>query len=173
MEGFLSKIKPQPDMKSFVEVVKGRGERVVFANGCFDLLHHGHIHYLSEARSLGHCLIVGLNSDRSVRNIKGKGRPLLSQGARAELLAALCFVDGVVIFDEDNPLALIEYLRPQVLVKGADWSEDEIIGADIVKKAGGEVKRIPLVHGISTTEIIRRVASLLAPNSNDQLTSRP
>lgn len=153
-------------MKSFVDRVKGQGKGVVFTNGCFDILHHGHIHYLSEARSFGHCLIVGLNSDSSVRNIKGEHRPLLPQRARAELLAALCFVDGVVIFDEDNPLTLIECLRPQILVKGADWSEEEIVGADIVKKAGGEVKRIPLVHGVSTTEIIRRIASLSREHNN-------
>jgi len=155
-------------MKAFVDRVKGQGERVVFTNGCFDILHHGHIHYLFEASSFGQCLIVGLNSDRSVRTIKGKGRPLLPQRARAELLAALCFVDGVVIFDEDNPLAMIEYLMPQVLVKGADWPEDEIVGADIVKQAGGEVQRIPLVPGISTTEIIRRVASMLATQRNQE-----
>jgi len=166
MEDFLSKIKSQPDMKSFVGRVKGQGKRVVFTNGCFDILHHGHIHYLSEARSFGHYLIVGLNSDRSVRNIKGEHRPLLPQRARAELLAALCFVDGVVIFDEDNPLTIIECLQPQVLVKGADWSEEEIVGADIVKKAGGEVKRIPLVPGVSTTKIIRRIASLTAAHNN-------
>ena len=163
MEGFLSKIKSRPDMKSFVDRVKGEGKRVVFTNGCFDILHQGHIHYLSEARSLGHFLIVGINSDRSVRNIKGEHRPLLPQRARAELLAALCFVDGVVIFDEDNPLALIECLQPHVLVKGTDWSEHEIVGADIVKKAGGEVKRVPLVPGVSTSEIIRRIVSLNAP----------
>jgi rfaE bifunctional protein nucleotidyltransferase chain/domain len=166
MEGFLSKIKSKSDMKSFVVAVKGQGERVVFTNGCFDILHHGHIHYLSEARSLGDCLVVGLNSDRSVRAIKGEGRPLLPQRARAELLAALCFVDGVVIFDEDNPLNLIEDLMPQVLAKGADWSEDEIVGADIVKQAGGEVQRISLVPGISTTDIIQRVKSLLAAQGN-------
>ena len=160
MEGFLSKIKSQPDMKSFVDRAKGEGKRVVFTNGCFDILHQGHIHYLSGARSFGHYLIVGLNSDRSVRKIKGKHRPLLPQSARAELLAALCFVDGVVIFDEDNPLDIIACLQPHVLVKGADWSEDEIVGADIVKKAGGEVRRIPLVPGVSTSEIIRRIAAL-------------
>jgi rfaE bifunctional protein nucleotidyltransferase chain/domain len=172
MEDFLSKIKSQQDIRSFVEQVKGQGQRVVFTNGCFDILHNGHIHYLSEARSFGHCLIVGLNSDRSVRHMKGKGRPLLLQRARAELLAALCFVDGVVIFDEDNPLALIEYLMPNVLVKGADWSEDEIVGATIVKKAGGQVQRIPLVPGISTTEIIRRVANMLSTQSNEEEPSR-
>jgi rfaE bifunctional protein nucleotidyltransferase chain/domain len=159
MEGFLSKIKSQPDMKAFVEGVKGGGKRVVFTNGCFDILHHGHIHYLSESKSFGDYLIVGLNSDRSIKNIKGKHRPLLPQRARAELLAALCFVDGVVIFDENSPLAIIECLQPHVLVKGADWSEDEIVGADIVKKAGGEVRRIPLVPGVSTSEIIRRIAT--------------
>ncbi len=173
MEDFLLKIKSQQDIKSFVEKVKGQGERVVFTNGCFDILHNGHIHYLSEARSFGHCLIVGLNSDRSVRHIKGKGRPLLPQRARAELLAALCFVDGVVIFDEENPLALIEYLMPNVLVKGADWSEDEIVGANIVKKAGGKVQRIPLVPGVSTTEIISRVASLLAAYNKQGVSSSP
>jgi rfaE bifunctional protein nucleotidyltransferase chain/domain len=173
VEDFLSKIKSQQDIKLFVDVLKGQGKKVVFTNGCFDILHHGHIHYLSEAKSFGHCLIVGLNSDRSVRHIKGKGRPLIPQRARAELLAALCFVDGVVIFDEDNPLSIIEYLMPHVLVKGADWSEDKIVGADIVKKAGGEVKRIPLVPGVSTTEIIRRIARLLAAYSNEELSSRP
>lgn len=153
-------------MKSFVERVKGEGKRVVFTNGCFDILHQGHIHYLSEAKAFGDCLIVGLNSDRSVRSIKGEGRPLLPQRARAELLAALCFVDGVVIFDEDNPLTIIEYLQPHVLVKGADWAEKDIVGADIVKKTGGEVKRIPLVPGVSTTEIIRRIASLHSAHTN-------
>jgi rfaE bifunctional protein nucleotidyltransferase chain/domain len=166
MEDFLSKIKSPPDMKTVIDRAKEQAETVVFTNGCFDILHHGHIHYLSEARSLGNYLIVGLNSDRSVQNIKGKGRPLLPQKARAEMLAALCFVDGVVIFEEDSPLTLIEYLLPQVLVKGADWSEDEIIGADIVKKQGGAVHRIPLVPGVSTTEIIRRAASLLSAHSN-------
>jgi rfaE bifunctional protein nucleotidyltransferase chain/domain len=168
MESFLSKIKPQQEMKAFVDRVKGKGERVVFTNGCFDILHHGHIHYLFQASSFGQCLIVGLNSDRSVRIIKGRGRPLLPQRARAELLAALCFVDGVVIFDEDNPLAIIEDLMPQVLVKGADWPENEIVGANIVKQAGGEVQRIPLVPGISTTEIIRRIASMLGTQSNEK-----
>ncbi|MFW6147151.1 MAG: D-glycero-beta-D-manno-heptose 1-phosphate adenylyltransferase [Thermodesulfobacteriota bacterium] len=160
MEEFLSKIKSEAEMRTFIDAAKERAEKVVFTNGCFDILHHGHIHYLSEARTLGDHLIVGLNSDESVRQIKGQGRPLLPQRARAEVLAALCFVDGVVIFNQDSPLALIEYLLPQVLVKGADWSEDEIVGADIVKGLGGTVHRIALVPGISTTEIIRRAANL-------------
>lgn len=147
-------------MKEAVERVKGAGKKVVFTNGCFDILHQGHVRYLSEAKKCGDYLIVGLNSDRSVRNIKGKNRPLMSEGARAELLAALCFVDGVVIFDDEDPLAIIKYLQPQVLVKGADWAEDDIIGAELIRKAGGEVKTIPLVPDISTSDIIRRIADL-------------
>ncbi len=147
-------------MKEAVERVKGAGKKVVFTNGCFDILHQGHVRYLSEAKKCGDYLIVGLNSDRSVRNIKGKNRPLMSEGARAELLAALCFVDGVVIFDDEDPLAIIKYLQPQVLVKGADWAQDDIIGAELIRKAGGEVKTIPLVPDISTSGIIRRIADL-------------
>jgi len=166
MEEFLSKIKSQAEAKTFIDTAKEQAQQVVFTNGCFDLLHHGHIHYLFEAKTLGDYLIVGLNSDKSVQHIKGPGRPLLPQRARAELLAALCFVDGVVIFSEDSPLSLIEYLLPQVLVKGADWSEDEIVGAEIVKGLGGTVHRIPLIPGISTTEIIRRAASLASADTN-------
>ncbi|UCF72199.1 MAG: D-glycero-beta-D-manno-heptose 1-phosphate adenylyltransferase [Deltaproteobacteria bacterium] len=160
MEEYLLKIKSQTAMKEAVERVKGAGKKVVFTNGCFDILHQGHVRYLSEAKKCGDYLIVGLNSDRSVRNIKGKNRPLMSEGARAELLAALCFVDGVVIFDDEDPLAIIKYLQPQVLVKGADWAQDDIIGAELIRKAGGEVKTIPLVPDISTSGIIRRIADL-------------
>lgn len=160
MENYLSKIKSQTAMKEFVDMVKGEGKKVVFTNGCFDILHQGHVRYLSEAKSCGNYLIVGLNSDRSVRNIKGKNRPLMPEGARAELVAALCFVDGVVIFDEENPLDIIKYLQPQVLVKGSDWAEEDIIGAEIVKKTGGEVKRIPLVPDVSTSDIIHRIVNL-------------
>jgi len=160
MEEYLLKIKGQTAMKEAVERVKGAGKKVVFTNGCFDILHQGHVRYLSEAKNCGDYLVVGLNSDRSVRNIKGKNRPLMSEGARAELLAALCFVDGVVIFDDEDPLAIIKYLQPQVLVKGADWTQDDIIGAELIRKAGGEVKTIPLVPDISTSGIIRRIADL-------------
>lgn len=160
-------------MKHFIERVKGEGKKVVFTNGCFDILHQGHVRYLSEARSYGNYLIVGLNSDKSVRQIKGKNRPLMPEGARAELLAALCFVDGVVIFEEENPLTIIEFLQPHVLVKGADWAEEEIIGADVVKKGGGEVKRIPLVPGCSTSDIIRRIATLCSANNSDAQASFP
>ncbi len=160
MEEYLSKIKTKSEMKKVVEKAKGEGKKIVFTNGCFDILHQGHVRYLSEARKLGDYLIVGLNSDRSIKNIKGNNRPLVAEGARAELLAALCFVDGVVIFTEDDPLAIIKYLHPHVLVKGADWNEDAIIGAEFMKKIGGEVKRISLVPDISTSNIIRRIIDL-------------
>ena len=160
MEEYLSKIKTKSEMKKVVEKAKGEGKKIVFTNGCFDILHQGHVRYLSEARKSGDYLIVGLNSDRSIRNIKGNNRPLMAEGARAELLAALCFVDGVVIFTEDDPLAIIKYLHPHILVKGADWNEDAIIGTEFMKKTGGEVKRISLVPGISTSNIIRRIIDL-------------
>ncbi len=160
MEEYLLKIKNQAAMKEAAERAKKEGKKVVFTNGCFDILHQGHVRYLSEAKKCGDYLIVGLNSDSSVRSIKGKNRPFIPEGARAELLAALCFIDGVVIFDEEDPLALIKYLQPQVLVKGADWAEDDIIGAELIKKTGGEVKRIPLVPGISTSDIIHRIIDL-------------
>ena len=147
-------------MKEAVERVKKEGKKVVFTNGCFDILHLGHVRYLHEAKNCGDYLVVGVNSDRSVKGIKGENRPVISEQARAELLAALCFVDGVVIFDEEHPLALIRHLRPQVLVKGADWEEHEIIGADVIRKGGGEVVRIPLVPHWSTSDIIRRIAVL-------------
>jgi len=160
MEEYLLKIKNQAAMKEAAERAKKEGKKVVFTNGCFDILHQGHVRYLSEAKKCGDYLIVGLNSDRSVRSIKGKNRPFIPEGARAELLAALCFVDGVVIFDEEDPLAIIKYIQPQILVKGADWAEDDIIGAELIKKTGGEVKRIPLVPGISTSDIIHRIIDL-------------
>lgn len=153
-------------MKEAVERVKGGGKKVVFTNGCFDILHQGHVRYLSEAKKCGDYLIIGLNSDRSVRSIKGKNRPLMPVGARAELLAALCFVDGVVVFDEEDPLAIIKYLQPQVLVKGSDWADEDIIGAEVVKRMGGEVRRIPLVPGISTSGIIRRIADLYSARNS-------
>ena len=166
MEEYLSKIKDRTAMKEAVERVKAEGKKVVFTNGCFDILHQGHVRYLSEAKKCGDYLIIGLNSDRSVSNIKGKNRPLMPVGARAELLAALCFVDGVVVFDEEDPLGIIKFLQPQVLVKGSDWADEDIIGAEVVKRMGGEVRRIPLVPGISTSGIIRRIADLYSARNS-------
>jgi len=157
MERYRLKIKELPEIKEEIERFKAEGKRIVFTNGCFDILHPGHTRYLFSARELGDYLIVAVNSDRSVRAIKGSGRPVIPQDERAELLAALECVDGVVIFDEDNPLKVIQYLVPNILVKGGDWEEDEIIGADVVNGAGGEVRRIPFISGHSTTDILKRM----------------
>lgn len=136
---------------------KRNGRRIVFTNGCFDLLHPGHIGSLEQARSLGDALIVGLNSDASVRQLKGAGRPVLPERERAEILAALECVDAVVIFDELTPREIIARLLPDVLVKGADWPGDQIVGREEVEAAGGRVVSIPVVPGYSTTEILRKI----------------
>ena len=136
------------------------GNRIVFTNGCFDILHAGHVRYLCEARSHGDILVVGLNSDRSVKMIKGEKRPIIPEEQRAEVLAGLWCVDYVSFFHESNPLRLIEKLRPDILVKGADWPEDKIIGADVVTGYGGKVIRVQMVSGVSTSEIIRKILSI-------------
>jgi D-beta-D-heptose 7-phosphate kinase/D-beta-D-heptose 1-phosphate adenosyltransferase len=133
------------------------GARVIFTNGCFDLLHPGHVTYLESARGLGDVLVVGLNSDASVRRLKGPTRPILSELERATVLAALRSVDFVVIFGEDTPAELIRAIVPDVLVKGGDWSEDQIVGADVVHRAGGRVLSLPFVEGKSTTGIVERI----------------
>ena len=132
------------------------GGTVVFTNGVFDLLHPGHVQYLREARALGQALIVAVNSDRSVRAIKGPSRPVNPEGERAEVLLALAAVDVVVIFDEDTPQQIISAVQPDILVKGADWGPDNIVGRDVVEARGGRVVRIALTPGLSTTELIRR-----------------
>ena len=134
-------------------------QRTVFTNGVFDLVHPGHLTYLAEAAALGHRLIVGVNSDASVRRLKGDQRPVMPLAARQQLLASLFFVDGVIAFDEDTPLALIEALRPDVLVKGGDYTEDTIVGAPQVRGWGGDVKVLPFVDGHSTTKLIERLRS--------------
>ncbi len=154
------KIRTLEDLKAECQTLKQGNKKIVFTNGCFDILHPGHTRYLEQARALGDYLIVGLNSDSSVRKIKGPERPILPQEARAEVLAALQFVDAVVIFDEPDPYRVIKTLVPDVLVKGGDWAEDEIIGSDIVKSAGGKVVRIPYVEGFSTTAILNRIAQM-------------
>jgi len=134
--------------------VRAHGKRVVFTNGVFDLLHPGHVRYLQEARSLGATLIVGVNSDRSVRAIKGPSRPINPEEERAEVLLGLSCVDGVVLFDEDTPEAIIRRVQPDILVKGADWQPDSIVGRDVVEARGGRVVRIPLSPEYSTTKLI-------------------
>lgn len=142
---------------AFVTRLRAAGRRIVFTNGVFDLLHPGHVHYLEAARAEGDALLVGVNSDRSVAAVKGPGRPITPEGERAEILAALAVVDGVVIFDEETPLALIARLQPDVLVKGADWPADQIVGREVVEARGGRVVRVPVLGGYSTTALIERV----------------
>jgi D-beta-D-heptose 7-phosphate kinase/D-beta-D-heptose 1-phosphate adenosyltransferase len=136
---------------------KRNGRRVVFTNGCFDLLHPGHIRSLEHARSVGDALVVGLNSDASVRELKGQGRPIIPERERAEILAALECVDGVLIFDDLTPQRVIAALLPDVLVKGGDWPGDQIVGREEVEAAGGRVVSVPFVAGYSTTEILKKI----------------
>ena len=148
------------DPQALAERLKGlrsAGKHVVFTNGCFDILHIGHVRYLSAARNEGDLLVVGLNSDQSVRLIKEKRRPIVAQDQRLEILASLQVVNYVTLFDEPDPLKLIQLLKPTILVKGADWSADEIIGADFVKSRGGRVVRVSLVQNASTSKIIERI----------------
>ena len=154
------KIKTCAQMKEVAARLKRRGKKIVFTNGCFDILHVGHIRYLRKARKQGDVLVVGMNTDRSVRFIKGEKRPIVPEKERAEVLSALEFVDYVVLFDEPNPLRLIRTLRPHILVKGADWPKAEIIGRDIVEKVGGRVMRIPLVPGVSSTGLIDKIVQI-------------
>jgi rfaE bifunctional protein nucleotidyltransferase chain/domain len=147
---------------------KRNGRRVVFTNGCFDLLHPGHIETLEKARGLGEALVVGVNSDRSVRAMKGAGRPILPERERAEVLAALECVDGVVIFDEQTPRETIAALLPDVLVKGGDWASDAIVGREEVEAAGGKVISIPVVAGFSTTAMLEKIRNLDSPGGTDR-----
>lgn len=142
--------------------LQDRGGKVVFTNGVFDLLHPGHVRYLEAARAEGDLLIVGVNSDRSVNAIKGPARPILPEGERAEVLAALAAVDLVVIFDEDTPDEIIRALQPDVLVKGADWAHDRIVGRNVVEARGGRVVRIEIVQGHSTSRIVEKIRALPA-----------
>ena len=139
------------------ERLRQAGRRVVFTNGCFDLLHPGHVRYLAQARALGDALVVALNSDRSVRALKGAGRPILSERERAEVIAALAAVDYVTVFDEETPRELIAALLPDLLVKGGDWPIDQIVGRAEVEAAGGKVLSLAYLEGASTTDIIDRI----------------
>ena len=153
-----TKIFTRTDLVERVAAHQQAGESIVFTNGCFDLLHIGHTRYLEEAKGLGDRLVVGLNSDDSVRQLaKGTDRPIVQADQRAEVLAALACVDYVTIFDEPDPLALIQALRPNILVKGGDWSTARIVGKEFVEAQGGSVRNIPLVPDISTTAIIQRI----------------
>lgn len=152
-----AKIVRREDLPALLDARRARGERIVFTNGCFDVLHVGHARCLAEARALGDVLVVGLNSDRSVRALKGQYRPIVPEDERAEMLAHLACVDYVCIFDEDHPDALIEVVRPDVHAKGGDYNEEDLPEAPVVRKYGGRIAIMPLVVGKSTTNIILTV----------------
>ena len=156
----MDKIVTFSEIKILSRQYKDAEKTIVFTNGCFDILHAGHVKYLTHAAELGDILILGLNSDDSVKRIKGKKRPVLDQDHRAYVIAALECIDHVVLFDEPDPGKLIETICPDVLVKGADWPEDQIIGADVVKRNGGRIERVTLEPDISTTKIIERIGTL-------------
>ena len=154
------KIKTIPQMKKILPGLKAQAKKVVFTNGCFDILHVGHVRYLKKAKSHGDILIIGVNTDRSVKMIKGENRPIVSEKERAEVLSALEFVDYVVFFNEPDPLRLIEALKPDVLVKGADWSKGRIVGREIIENLGGRVVRVPMVPGASSTGVIEKIIDI-------------
>ncbi|TAN60370.1 D-glycero-beta-D-manno-heptose 1-phosphate adenylyltransferase [bacterium] len=147
-------------LKPKLKALQAKRKKIIFTNGCFDILHAGHVRYLKKAKSHGDVLVVGLNSDASVRAIKGDKRPIVPQNERAEVMSALGFVDFVVVFNETTPLKLIEAIKPDILAKGADWAAKDIVGGDVVKKSGGKIRRITLVKGRSTTNIIRKILEL-------------
>lgn len=156
----MSKVVSLDQLQPARQQLRHAGKSVVFTNGCFDLLHPGHVRYLQEARSLGDALIVALNSDRAVRELKGATRPILKENERAEVMAALECVDYVVIFDDISPQATIAALLPDILVKGGDWGVENIIGASEVTAAGGQVLSLNFVPGVSTSEIIDRIQQI-------------
>jgi len=162
----IEKILPLDRAVEAVAELKRQGKRVVFTNGCFDLLHPGHTRYLAEARKLGDALLVAVNSDRSVRALKGPGRPILPERERAEILAALECVDYVTVFDDLTPRSLIARMLPQVLAMGADWGPTEIVGREEVEAAGGRVVSIPVVPGFSTSALIESAVKAWAPGAD-------
>ena len=162
----IEKLLPLDRAVEAVAELKLQGKRVVFTNGCFDVLHPGHTRYLAEARTLGDALLVAVNSDRSVRALKGPGRPILPESERAEILAALECVDYVTVFDDLTPRSLIARLLPQVLAKGADWGPTEIVGREEVEAAGGRVVSIPVVPGFSTSALIESAVKAWAPGAD-------
>ena len=148
------KIKTREELQRLIHNLKRSGKRIVFTNGCFDILHVGHVRYLEEAKSLGDVLVVGINSDRSVRGLKGPRRPILSAEERGEILSGLGCIDYITVFDEPTPFQLISVLQPDVLVKGGDWTPEQVVGRETVEGAGGRVIILPFVEGSSTTSII-------------------
>ena len=153
----ISKIKDAKNLAKTLSALKSKGKRIVFTNGCFDILHVGHVDYLSRAKRLGDILVIGLNSDSSVKKIKGKDRPINKESDRAKVLSSLYFVDYIASFNETTPENLIKKVRPDILVKGGDWKIEDIVGSSFVRSYGGKIRRIPFVKGHSTTSLIARI----------------
>ena len=156
----MNKILERNALKDKLEELRKKGKKIAFTNGCFDILHVGHVRYLREAKKTADVLVLALNSDSSVRSIKGEKRPLMNEKERAEILAALEFIDFVTIFPELTPLELINYLKPDILIKGGDWPEEKVVGREEIKKWGGRVAIIPEVEGKSTTNIVEKIKKL-------------
>jgi len=156
---YLEKVVSRPEIAAIAAQARRDGRRIAFTNGCFDLLHVGHIRYLAAARDAADLLIVGVNDDASVRRLKGPARPLVPDAARAEVVAALAAVDYVTLFSEDTPYELIRAVQPDVLVKGSDWAPDQVVGRDVVEARGGRVLLIPVVADFSTTTLVERLRS--------------
>ncbi|MBL4715070.1 D-glycero-beta-D-manno-heptose 1-phosphate adenylyltransferase [Sphingobacteriaceae bacterium AH-315-L07] len=156
LENIKSKVLNQDQLQIQLEEWKSEKKKIAFTNGCFDIIHRGHIHYLAQAADLGDYLIVGLNTDDSVRKLKGNNRPVQDENTRAEILASLSFISAVILFEENTPINLIETINPHILIKGGDYQESDIVGADFVKANGGEVKTIPFLDGHSTSELIAK-----------------
>lgn len=152
------KLKKLASLTNIISRLKRQGKKIVFTNGCFDIIHVGHVDYLSKARRMGDVLVIGLNSDSSVKRLKGKGRPLNREEDRSKVLSALYFVDYVTMFSEDTPDRLIRKLKPDILVKGGDWQMKDIVGASFVKSYGGKVATVPFVEGFSTTSLIKKMS---------------
>jgi D-beta-D-heptose 7-phosphate kinase/D-beta-D-heptose 1-phosphate adenosyltransferase len=160
----MNKILERNALKNELEELRKKGKKIAFTNGCFDILHVGHVRYLREAKKTADVLVLALNSDSSVRSIKGEKRPILNENERAELLAALEFVDFITIFEELTPLELINCLKPDILIKGGDWPEEKVVGREEVKKWGGRVAIIPEIEGKSTTNIVEKIKKLYCIN---------
>ena len=151
------KVKTRKELLRIINDLKAEGRRIVFTNGCFDLLHIGHVRYLEKAKTLGDVLVVGVNSDASVRKLKGPKRPILPEEERTEILSGLGCVDYITLFNEVDPLRLITFLRPNVLAKGGDWTKEQIVGKEVVERSGGEVVIIPFAKGASTSTLIETI----------------
>ena len=160
----MEKIYSREELKKIIDRLRKEGKKIIFTNGCFDILHVGHTRYLEEAKKQGDVLVLGLNSDDSVRSIKGQKRPVIPENERADVVAALESVDFVTIFPELTPLELIEYLKPDVIVKGGDWKEEQVVGRKSVEKWGGRVIIIPEIKGSSTTNVIEKIIEVCGKN---------